>query len=77
MEKGADVVDPALFIQRGDRFARATFPRLAQTVVTGRLLSTIRIVASTMAPPLLRSATMRSASCARYAAIAIFAHSIG
>src|SRR5438309_9226575 len=40
--------------------ARATFPRLAQTVVTGTLLSTIRIVASTMASPLLRSATMRS-----------------
>src|SRR5439155_15834952 len=53
--------------------ARATFPRLAQTVVTGTLLSIMRIVASTIAPPLLRSATMRSARCARYAAIAIFA----
>ena len=39
------------FLETGS--ARTAFPRLAQTVVTGTLPSTIRIVASTIAPPLL------------------------
>src|SRR5689334_4317387 len=56
--EGADVVDPALCIQRGDRFGAGDFDNnLPVTTVW----ASHWIVASTMAPPLLRSATMRSA----------------
>src|SRR5262249_42752287 len=57
--------------------AGVTFPLLAHTVESATLGSTMRIVACTMSPPLLRSATMRSARCVLYAETAILAHSVG
>jgi hypothetical protein len=61
--KSADVMDFVLFVKRSYGFGADDFLRLAHTVVTRTLGLTMRMVASTMSPPLLRSATMRSAAC--------------
>ena len=56
----------------GQRNARDA--RTAEKLTFG---SIIRIVLSTISPPLLTSATIRSALCWRYSAIAVRAHSVG
>ena len=64
LRKGADVMDAALLVESAATgSARTTLPREARTAVNATLGSTMRSVAPTMSPPLLTSATMRSARC--------------
>lgn len=61
--ESAHVVHAPLLVERGDRFGADRLAPRGPYASIATLRSTVRITRSTMSPPLLISATIRSARC--------------